>query len=61
MITREFFALFFAALYFVGMFWYTERRFDDEDDDFIDIAVESILTAFWPLTLILDWLFDVKY
>lgn len=49
------------ALYFVGMFWYAKRRFDDEDDDFIDIVVESFLTAFWPLTLALDWLFDVKY
>lgn len=57
----EWFWWLIIALYFVGMFWYAKRRFDDEDRGFIDIIAASFLTAFWPLTLILDWLFDVKY
>lgn len=48
-------------LYIAGMFWYAKKRFDDADDDFLDATLDSILVVFWPLTLLLDWYFDVKY
>ena len=49
-------------LYIAGIFWYAKKRFDDDtDDDFLDAAVDSVLVVFWPLTLLLDWYFDVKY
>lgn len=57
----EWFWWLIIALYFVGMFWYAYRRSSDGDDDFFTVVAEGVLAAFWPLTLVLDWLFDVKY
>ena len=49
--------------YFAGMFWYSWKRFKDDflDDDFFIVSVACVLVAFWPVTLILDLILDVKY